>query len=133
MRGASWLLIGVLFWVGSGAVLAQGPADFALPPLSSVTAIVERPLFTPERRGTTASAPAVPAVQGLDGRLLGIALRQGRAQALLSTGGATRTLIPGQEVGGWLLVSADRRAAQFKAPDGRVLRLAIGDRLPPLQ
>lgn len=133
MRAASLLLIGGVLWASSGAVRAEGSAEFALPPLSSVTAIVERPLFAPERRGAFASAPAAPAVQGLDGRLLGIALRQGRAHALLSTGGTTRTLVPGQEVGGWLFVSADRRAAQFKAPDGRVLRLAIGDRLPPLQ
>jgi len=133
MRAASLLLIAVFVWAGSGAAQAEGTADFALPPLSSVTAIVERPLFTPERRGAVASAPAAPAVQGPDGRLLGIALRQGRAHALLSTGGATRTLVPGQEAGGWLFVSADRRAAQFKAPDGRVLRLTIGDHLPPVQ
>jgi len=133
MRVASLFLIGGVLWAGSDAVRAEGSADFALPPLSSVTAIVERPLFTPERRGAVASAPAAPAVQAPDGRLLGIALRQGRAHALLSTGGTTRTLVPGQEADGWLFVSADRRAAQFKAPDGRVLRLAIGDHLPPLQ
>lgn len=134
MRAVASLLIAFFVGVDSGAVRAEGTADYALPPLSSVTAIVERPLFVPQRRGAVVSAPVAPAaVPGLDGRLLGIALRQGRAHALLSTGGTTLTLVPGQKVGGWLFVCADRRAAEFKAPDGRVLRLAIGDRLPPLQ
>lgn len=133
MRAVAVLLIAIFFWGGSGAVRAEGSADFGLPPLSGVTAIIERPLFMPERRGAVASTPVAPAIQASDGRLLGIALRQGRAHALLSTGATTRTLVPGQEAGGWLFISADGRAAQFKAPDGRVLRLAIGDRLPPLQ
>lgn len=133
MRAVALLLIAIFLWGGSGHVRAEGSADFRLPPLSGVTAIVERPLFTPERRGAVASTPVAPAIQASDGRLLGIALRQGRAHALLSAGATTRTLVPGQEAGGWVLVSADRRAAQFKAPDGRVLRLAIGESLPSLQ
>lgn len=118
-----------------GVAMAQSAADYTLPPLSTLTAILERPLFDPDRRGPAAGEPPAtvpaPASPGGD-RLLGLVRRGGQALALLSLGGATLGLAPGQEAGGWRLTAIDRDAATFQAPDGRSLRLTVGARLPSL-
>lgn len=111
-------------------LLAAGPSlDDRLPPLSSFTAMVERPLFIPSRQGT-APVQAPPAIAGQERRLIGIASRGGRQMALLLVDGAGRSLLPGQELDGWRLLSVEPGAARFAAPDGSSLRLAVGGSLP---
>lgn len=128
-------LLLVLASVGVLPAGAQNAADYDLPPLSSVTAIVERPLFDPDRRGPAAAASPTPAASTAtvtgETRLLGAARQGGQVRALLSVAGTARSLTPGQEIAGWRLVAVDKEAAIFQAPDGRSLRLAVGDRLPP--
>jgi hypothetical protein len=112
----------------------ETPADWSLPPLSGLTAIVERPLFDPARRGTQAAAAPVatataPALTGGD-RLLGLIRRQGQALAMLSLGGQVLSLAPGQEAGGWHLLAIDPDAARFSTTDGRTFSLTVGASLP---
>ncbi|MGQ9369548.1 hypothetical protein [Azospirillum sp. ST 5-10] len=91
------------------AAPAVEPASgFAPPPLAAFAAVVERPLFVPERRPAPPAAAATAAV-GL--RLVGIVGVGGRTAAVLrSDDGRTVTAAPGEGGEGWrvLEVGVDR-------------------------
>lgn len=96
---------------------------FVLPPLERLTAVVERPLFSPTRRMPVltaaveteaasveapvpvAAGPAEPAV-----RFFGTARQDGRAAALVTFPGTAKVgrLLPGDHVGDWQVLTVDR-------------------------
>lgn len=122
------LLLSLLFAAPSSP--AQDETGFALPPLSDLTAIVDRPLFVPTRQGTDATA--VPAGPGktADRRLIGIVKRGGQGAALLLLDQRPRTLAVGQVLDGWRLDAVEPGAALLSHADGRTLRLSVGKPLP---
>jgi hypothetical protein len=116
----------------AGAILIAGlvaaPAAAAgLPPLDSFSAMVERPLFAPDRRAAAdprAAAAGVP-------RLLGIARdARGRAVALIGTDGRTLRALPDERIGGWRLVAVRRGGIDLAAGERR-RSVAVGEALPP--
>lgn len=110
-------------------VLAQEETGFALPPVSDLTAIVERPLFVPSRQAT--ALPAAPAARtAADRRLIGIVMRGGQGAALLLLDGTPRTLAPGEMAADWRLTAIEPGAALLSHADGRHLRLTVGQALP---
>lgn len=112
------------------AALAQDEAGFALPPLSDLSAMVERPLFVPSRRGTEGAAIPLSPGSSTDRRLIGIVKRGGQGAALLLLNGSPRTLTPGQVLEGWRLIGVEPGAALLSHTDGRHLRLTVGKPLP---
>lgn len=123
------ILIALLLLLIPLPALAQDEAGFALPPLSDLSAMVERPLFVPSRQGSTAPTP--PGNSGAtDRRLIGIVKRGGQGAALLLLDGTPRTLTPGQVVADWRLTAVEPGAALLSHADGRHVRLTVGQALP---
>jgi hypothetical protein len=99
------------------------PTAFVLPPLERLTAVVERPLFSPTRRmpvladavtdeaapaeasPPVAAGPAEPAV-----RFFGTARQGGQAAALVTFPPTSKVgrLVPGDRVGEWEVLSVER-------------------------
>lgn len=115
-------------------VLLPGQAGAELPPLDSFSALLERPLFAPDRRGVPEAGrgAAGQAVAGGALRLLGIAIDpRGHQVALLGRDGNAppiRALV-GDQIDGWRIESvlADGIVAAAGAQRHRV---ALGERLP---
>ena len=106
------LVISTCFAIRLGE--AQEPAPvFALPPLEEFNAVVERPLFTPDRRppqnAPAAEAPAANVDQGGSEQqvvLVGTAMDQGnRTVAILNdvSQGIQFRVRVGDQVGGWTI------------------------------
>lgn len=105
----------------SSAPIAVDPEPFVLPPLEQLTAVVERPLFSPSRRMpvlTAAAEPeaaptAVPVAGGPaepDLRFFGTAREDGVVAALVTfpdTKDIAR-LQPGDPVGDWKVLTVER-------------------------
>ncbi|HVG89773.1 MAG TPA: hypothetical protein VM823_12400 [Gaiellales bacterium] len=105
------------------ASIDAGPAAFVLPPLEQLTAVVERPLFSPTRRmpvltaaEETPTAPVEAPVEAAAGpaepelRFFGTARQDGVAAALVTFPGTTKVgrLVPGDRVGEWQVLTVER-------------------------
>lgn len=128
------LLLGLLLLLPAPLpALAADPlaeADYRLPPPASLSALVERPLFTPSRRGEATATPASPAPSG-ELRLVGAVVgRTGVGRALLLQGGVARPWLPGQEQAGWHLLAVEPGAVRLAGPMGADIRLPVGAVLP---
>jgi hypothetical protein len=127
------LLLGLLLLPAPLPALAADPlaeADYHLPPPASLSALVERPLFTPSRRGEATATPASPAPSG-ELRLVGAVVgRTGVGRALLLQGGVARPWLPGQEQAGWRLLAVEPGAVRLAGPAGADIRLPVGAVLP---
>jgi hypothetical protein len=101
----------------------HGPSAFVLPPLERLTAVVERPLFSPTRRmpvlatavepealPTEAPEPITAGPAEPDVRFFGTAREDGEAAALVTFPGTTKVgrLRPGDQVGEWQVLSVER-------------------------
>jgi len=129
------LLLGLLLPVPLPVLAADAvaEADYHLPPPASLSALVERPLFTPSRRGEAMTNPASPAPSGA-ARLVGAVVgRMGGGRALLLQGGVARPWLPGQELAGWRLLAVEPGAVRLAGPAGADIRLPVGAVLPHSQ
>ena len=125
----------------SGAAVAQDPAGdparpvFALPPVTTFQALVDRPLFNPARKGGAEPAGQQPAniSVGPTGsfRLIGIAGDGGRAVALLrdESSGEQFRLLAGDSVAGWRIVGIVDGSLELAA-GGQTRRVPPGEALP---
>jgi Type II secretion system protein C len=94
---------------GAGPVLVEDvQAEFSLPPLGHYSEIVERPLFTTDRKPPAAvpeeeQAVAAGPMVSLPWRLVGVVITPQRRQAILQGGAANTTLHvePGMQVDQW--------------------------------
>lgn len=91
------------------AFAAPPLAAFAAPPLTAFTAVIERPLFVPDRRPRDPEPQAQADAGAL--RLVGVVASKNRMAAVLRDGdGRTYTLAAGEAGPGWrvTLVESDR-------------------------
>ncbi len=127
------LLLGLLLLPAPLPALAADPladAEYHLPPPASLSALVERPLFTPSRRGEATAAPASPAPSG-ELRLVGAVVgRKGGGRALLLRDGVARPWLPGQEQAGWRLLAVEPGGVRLAGAEGAEIRLPVGAVLP---
>lgn len=126
------LLLGLLLSIPLPALAADplAEADYHLPPPASLSALVERPLFTPSRRGEATPTQASPAPSG-EVRLVGAVVgRRDGGRALLLQGGVARPWLPGQELSGWRLLAVEPGAVRLTGPAGADIRLPVGAVLP---
>jgi hypothetical protein len=126
----------------ANAALARGAVEAMVPPVpkapvfgmkdeASYSVVLDRPLFTPSRRPTQATAAAAPSSTGL--ALLGVVAAKGRQVALIRTAEGSPSVRAelGQDVAGWKLtrmaptqVQLERHGGkltlglQFKSPGG---------------
>lgn len=95
-------------------------------PLPTYTALLQNPLFAPDRSpgGTSVAGGAGPG--SLDQlTVTGIAIARGRVSAVVAAGdGKTMVLHPGQEIAGWRLAGADAAHLVFiRGSERRILTL----------
>jgi hypothetical protein len=131
------------------------PAPFILPPLERITAVVERPLFSPSRRMPApppvsepeAPEPAAEPVVDLgreepDLRFFGTVRQAGAAAALVTypaTAEVARLRL-GDAVGEWQVVAVEQNRLELALGDerrsfeifGAGMRAAPSDMLPPM-
>lgn len=119
-----------LTWPLSGRAGGLVDATFDLPPIDSLQAFVDRPLFAPDRRPDPAAAvkPTGPASGPLV--LVGIGRgANGQAVALFSDGQGGTALRLGQDLLGWRLDQVSPKSIELVAADGARRRMSLGDRL----
>jgi len=105
------------------SAIDPAPTTFVLPPLERLTAVVERPLFSPTRRmpvltaaveteatPIVASAPVAAGPAEPQVRFFGTARENGEAAALVTFPGTTKIgrLRPGDQVGEWQVLTVER-------------------------
>jgi len=122
------------------ATAATGPHAADPPPPERFRAVVERPLFRPERRpprpppvpvAVRPSDPAVVEPPGLD--FVGTLRRRDRLVALVAGAGPVRLreLGPGDRIAGWRVVVVEDDRLVLERDGRRVeYRLVLGRRMP---
>ena len=100
-------------------------ADPAVAVVPDYPQILARPLFSPTRSSAEAGADGSASAQLSDFSVVGVAIGQGLASAVLrGPGGETRMLKPGDRLIGWT-VAAIRRDAVVLEADGRSKELPV--------
>ena len=92
-----------------------------IPPLPTYAAILDAPLFAPDRRpGETQVGPSAGAVPLAGYAALGAATSRTGATAVVSApGGKVETLKIGDDMDGWRLVALSRTRLTFESKGGR--------------
>jgi hypothetical protein len=100
---------------------APAPALAALPPLTSFSAIVERPLFSPSRRPPPgANATAGPLVASRY-RLLGVLATGPKKRAFLADGARRIDVAEGERLDGWTVKQIGADSVRLTSPDGEAV------------
>ncbi len=101
-------------------VAARRPRILAVAPLPEYAAILQSPIFTPDRKPGE-DAGAAPGASVLDGyTALGIATGRGFATAVIKgPGDAAKTVRRGEAVEGWTLVGLDSSKLTFERAGAR--------------
>ena len=152
MRNARWRVIAGVFMTLSGVTVNAGTraqeqgravAPLANPlagqPLDQLSATLDRPLFSPNRRGAPAPAPVAPLPvmpaapsQPPSVVLYGVVMDGETARAVVRVGSDTRLLRAqmGDDIDGWKVAQIDGRKVVLASEDGRfaTYRLFNGER-----
>ncbi len=107
--------------------------QFAMPPLEAFAAVVERPIFSPDRRPPAAEAALKEDSAAPQAVLTGIIIAESERIALVRTeaDGRIVRLRPGQRVDGWRLVAVEPDRAMFRRGEAEViLELAYDESSP---
>ena len=101
-------------------VAARRPRTFVVPPLPEYAAILQSPIFTPDRKPGE-DAGAAPGASVLDSyTALGVATGRGFATAVIKgPGDAAKTVRRGDTVEGWTLVGLDSAKLTFERGGAR--------------
>jgi hypothetical protein len=121
---------GVQIALPSATVLPQ-PSELAprhprepfVPPVPDYPAILDTPIFAPDRKPDASAVPVAGGMEGFD--VLGIATAGDTATAVVrEPGGSIQRLKPGEQVQGWTLVAVELRQLTFERnKERRVLML----------
>jgi hypothetical protein len=97
---------------------APAPALAALPPLTSFSAIVERPLFSPSRRPPAGANTAAGPLVASRYRLLGVLATGPKKRAFLADGVRRIDVAEGERLDGWTVKQIGADNLQLSSPDG---------------
>jgi hypothetical protein len=104
------------------------PREPVAPPTPNYPAILQTPIFAPDRKPDASAVPVAGGMNGFD--VLGIATAGDSATAVVKEpGGAIERLRPGEQVQGWTLVSVELHQLIFERDKER--RVLMLTKLPP--
>lgn len=112
--------------MANGGASRRAPAVAPMPPLTTFSAVFDRPLFSASRRPPAAALPSKAELgAAANYRLIGVVDVPGSRHALVTDGNRTREVQEGETLGGWTLSRIEH--------DGLVLSSAAGRMLLPLR